>query len=115
MTAQAAFDADFARHRGHLFSKNCQSVGHAVDRFSKGGDFAFRFDGQFFFKAAVGDGGDDLDDAAHLRGQVGRHDIDVVGQIFPRAGDAGHEGLAAEVAVGADFARHAGNFGGEGV
>ena len=46
-------------------------------------------------------------------GEVGRHGVDVVGQTFPRSGDAGHLRLAAQLAFGADFARHAGHFGGE--
>ena len=35
------------------------------------------------------------------------HGVDVVGEILPGAGDAGDFGLAAELAFGADFARHA--------
>ena len=38
-----------------------------------------------------------------------------VGEIFPGSGDAVHVGLAAELAFGADFAGHAGDFGSEGV
>ena len=49
------------------------------------------------------------------RGQVRRHEVDVVGQVLPGAGDARHLRLAAELAFGADFARHARHFGGEGV
>ncbi len=43
------------------------------------------------------------------------HEVDVVGEVLPGAGDAGHFGLAAELAFGADFAGHAGDFAGEGV
>src|SRR6267154_222388 len=39
-------------------------------------------------------------DIAHLVGQVVRHEIHVVRQILPRAGDALHFGLAAELAFG---------------
>ena len=73
------------------------------------------FDGQVLLEIAVGDGRHDLDDAAHLLGQVGGHDVHGVGQVLPGAGDAGHLGLAAELAFGADLARHARHFGGEGV
>ena len=38
-----------------------------------------------------------------------------VGQVLPGAGHAGHLRLAAELAFGADFARHARHFGGKGV
>src|SRR5690606_32651585 len=54
-------------------------------------------------------------DVAHLAGQVGRHRVDVVGQVLPGAGDAWHRRLAPQLALGADLARHAGDFGGEAV
>src|SRR5262249_46042013 len=41
----------------------------------------------------------DLGDVAHLAGQVRRHEVHVVGEVLPRAGDAGHDGLAAPLAV----------------
>ena len=41
--------------------------------------------------------------------------VDGVGQIFPGAGDVRRLRPAAEFAFGADFARDAGDFGGEGV
>ena len=39
--------------------------------------------------------------------------VDVVGEVLPGAGDARHDGLAAELALGADLARHARDFGRE--
>ena len=49
--------------------------------------------------------------AVRLRG----HEVDVVGQVLPGAGDARHLRLAAELAFGADFAGDARHFRGEGV
>ena len=46
-------------------------------------------------------------------GQVAAQRVDVVGQVLPGAGDAGHDRLAAELAVGADLARDARHFRGE--
>ena len=43
-------------------------------------------------------------------GQVAGHEVDVVGQVLPGAGDARHLRLAAELAFGADLARHARHF-----
>src|SRR5207253_1316392 len=71
-------------------------------------------DDQLALQVAVGDGGDDAGDAADLVGQVAGHEIDVVGQILPGAGDAFDFGLATELAFGAHFAGDAGDFGGEG-
>ena len=113
LAAELAFDADLARHRGHLIGERGQRVDHAVDGVGQGGDLALGLDGQLLFQVAVGDGRHDLGDAAHLAGQVAGHEVDVVGQVFPGAGDALHLGLAAELAFGADFAGHAGDFGGE--
>src|ERR1700679_676662 len=48
-----------------------------------------------------------------LRGEVAAHRVDGVGEILPGAGDAGDDRLAAELAVGADLARHARHFGSE--
>ena len=55
----------------------------------------------------------DLGDVAHLVGEVRRHEVDVVGQVLPRARHALDLGLAAELALGADLARDAGDLGGE--
>ena len=43
-------------------------------------------------------------------GQVAGHGVDAVGEILPDAGDALHLRLPAELAFGADFARHARHF-----
>ena len=56
---------------------------------------------------------DDLGDAAHLGREVGGHEVHVVGEVLPGAGDALHLGLAAQLAFGADLARDAGDLGGE--
>jgi hypothetical protein len=63
---------------------------------------------------AVRDGDGHVGDVAHLVGQVRRHRVDVVGEVLPRAGDAGHR-LAAELALRAHLARDARHLGGEGV
>ena len=110
LAAELAFDADFARHGRHLVGERRQRVDHAVDGVGQLGDFALGFEHQFALQVAVGHRGHDFGDAAHLGGQVGRHEVHVVGEIFPGAGDASHFGLAAELAFGADFARHARHF-----
>src|SRR6185295_16396006 len=78
-------------------------------------DFAAHVDGDLLRQVAAGDRGGHLGDVADLGGQVRRHRVDGVGQVLPGAGDAEHVGLAAETAFGADLARHAGHFAGEGV
>src|SRR5207302_1938341 len=104
---------DLAGYGGDLIGEGCERVDHAVDGIGQLGDFAFGFQNQFAFEIAVRDGGDDLGDAAHLSGQVGRHEIHVVGEILPGSGDAFHFGLATQFSFGADFARHARDLAGE--
>src|SRR5690606_19556232 len=64
---------------------------------------------------ARGNRGGHFGDVADLTGEVRGHRVDVVGQVLPRAADSRHLRLAAELAFGADLARHAGHFAGEAV
>ena len=62
---------------------------------------------------ALGHGGGHLRDIADLRRQVAGHEVHAVGQILPHAADARHVRLAAQLAFGTHFARHARHFAGE--
>src|SRR4029079_4933084 len=64
-------------------------------------------------QVAAGDGGGDVGDVAHLRGQVRRHEVDVVGEVLPGAGDTWHLRLTAKLAFGANLAGDARDFRGE--
>ena len=113
LAAESAIDADFARNVRHLIGEGRERVRHVVDRVGERGDLALRLHGQALRQVAVGDGRDDLHDAAHLLGQVRRHEVHVVGQVLPRAAHAAHLRLAAELAFGADLARDTRHFAGE--
>ena len=113
LAAEAPFDADLARDRRHLVGEGGERVGHVVDGVGQRRHLAHGFHRQVLFEIAVGDRGHDLDDAAHLFGQVRGHDVDRVGQILPGAGHTGHLRLAAELALGTDLARHARHFAGK--
>ena len=65
---------------------------------------------RFCFRSPLATAVDHLDDAAHLLGEVGRHHVHGVGQILPRAGNARHLRLTAQLAFGAHFARHTRHF-----
>ena len=78
-------------------------------------NFAAHVDRDLFGEVAIGHGDGHFGDVADLAGQVVGHRVDVVGEILPGAGDALHRSLAAELAFGADLARHAADFAGEGV
>ena len=113
LSAQLSFGADFAGDARHFGGEGAQLIDHGVDRGFQIEEFALHVDGDFLGQIAVGDGGRHGRDVADLAGQIRGHEIDVVGQIFPGSGDAFDARLAAELTVGADFAGHAGHFGGE--
>ena len=115
LAAEPAFGADLARHARHFAGEGVELVHHRVDGFLELQDFARHVHGDLLRQVAAGDGGGDFGDVADLRRQVAGHRVHAVGQILPGAGDAGHRGLAAELAFGADLARDAGHFRGEGV
>src|SRR5262249_6792007 len=74
-------------------------------------DLTAHVDGDLFRQIAVGDGDGHIGDIAHLSGQIAGHQVDVVSEIFPGAGDSGHRGLTAELAFGADLAGDPGDCG----
>src|SRR5207302_1017254 len=115
LAAQLTLDTDFSGHGGDLLGEGGQRVSHLVDGVGEGCDLALGFEDDFAAQVAGRDRGDDAGDTTHLVGEVGGQLVDVVGEVAPGAGSAEHEGLAAQAAFVTDFARHAGDFGGEGV
>src|SRR5204862_419120 len=90
-------------------------VHHGVDGVLELQDLPAHVDGDLLGEVAVRDGGGHVGDVADLVGQVAGHRVHAVGQVLPDAGDAAHVGLAAEAALGADLAGHAGDLGREAV
>ena len=113
LAAELAFGADLARHARHFGCERAQLVHHRVDGFLELQNFAAHVHRDLARQVAARDGGGHLGDVAHLAGEVAGHRVHVVGEIFPRARGARHHGLAAELAFGADLARHARHFGSE--
>ena len=114
LAAELAFGAHLARDAGDFGGERRELVHHRVDGVLQFENLALDVDGDFAREIAAGDSGGHFGDVAHLGGEVRAHRVDGVGQIFPGAGHAGHHGLHAQAAFGADFARHAGDFRGEG-
>ena len=85
-------------------------VHHGIDRVLELQNFTFDIDGNFFGQVAVGDRGSHFGYVADLGSQITRHRVDRVGQVFPGSGQSFNLGLAAELAFGADLARHSGDF-----
>ena len=113
LPAKPSFGADFLSDARHLRREGSQLIDHRVDGFFQLQDLAAHVDGDLAREVAAGDGDGDLGDVADLRRQVARHRVDAVGQVLPDAADLADLRLASQLAVGADFARHARHLGGE--
>src|SRR5581483_2314724 len=113
LTAKPPFAAHLASHAGHLAGNPVQLVHHRVKSFFELQNFAADVYGDFAGQIAIRDGGCDFRNVSYLGGKVSRHKVYVVREVFPGSGDTWYLSLAAELAFGTDFARHAGHFTGE--
>src|SRR5207245_57332 len=104
LATELALDADLTRDRRDLVGEGGQGVDHRVDRVGELGDLPLGLEGELAAEVAVGDGGHDARDTAHLAREVTRHRVDVVGEVLPGAGHVLDVGLTAELALGADLA-----------
>ena len=101
LAAELALGADLARDARDLVGERRQLVDHRVDGPLELEHLALDVDRDLLAQVAIGDGGCDLGDVADLVGEVGGHEVDVVGQVLPRARDPRYLGLPAELALGA--------------
>ena len=113
LAAENSFRTDFARHARHFRGERAELIHHDVDRVLQLEELAFDVDRDFLGQVAVRDRRRDRRNVTHLRGQVARHQVHVLGQILPGAGDAFDLRLTAEFAFRAHFARHARHFRGK--
>src|SRR5439155_13766117 len=102
------------RHARHFAGERIELVHHGVDGVFQLEDFALHVHGDLAREVAARHGGGHFGDVADLRREVRGQEVDVIGEVLPGAADAGDHGLAAEPAFGADLARDACHFGGEG-
>ena len=107
LAAKTPFHPDLAGHGGDLIGENRKRGRHVVDGFGESSDLAFGLHCEILLEVAVRDSSHDLHDAAHLLGEVGRHDVYRVGEVLPGTRNAWHLRLAAELAFGTHLARHA--------
>src|SRR5262249_29299048 len=108
-----AFRTDFARHAGDFRGERTELIDHRVNGVFQFENFAFDINGDLLRQVAVGHRGCDFGNVSHLPGQVTGHEVDVVGEVFPRPGHAFPFTTLFRSAFGADFARHARDFRGE--
>ncbi|KAI3479879.1 hypothetical protein L1887_58027 [Cichorium endivia] len=113
LTAELAVGSDLHGHANDFGGKDAELTHHGVDGVLELRHLALGIDVDGLCEVALGDGGGDDADGAYLSGEVGTHAVDVVGELLPDALYAGHVGLTAELALGADFARDTRDFGGK--
>src|SRR5262249_25539253 len=85
-------------------------VHHRVDGVLQLEDLAAYVHRDLARKVAARHGGGHLGNVSYLRCEICREEVDVVGQILPRSGNAWPDGLTAKRAVAADFTRDARHF-----
>src|SRR5205814_1510984 len=90
LAAQLAVGADLAGDAGDLAGEAAQLVDHGVDGVLQLEDLALDVDGDLLRQIAARHRRRDIGDVPDLRGQVRRHQIHVVGQVLPGAGDSRH-------------------------
>src|SRR5262245_42148330 len=113
LTAQFSFGSDIADHAFHVVIEIFELINHRVDGVLQFQDFALHVHRDLLREVALRHGGGHLGDVAYLGRQVAGHEVDAVGQVLPCAGHSFDLGFAAQLAFGADFARHSGDFRGE--
>ena len=114
LAAEFALGADLACNPSDFRRKGVELVHHRVDGVFEFEDLALHVDGDLPGQIAARHGGRHLRDIADLRRQVCAHRVDGIGEVLPRAGHAGHDGLHSQASLGADLACHAGHLRGEG-
>src|SRR5205085_1003485 len=110
LTAQLAFGTDLARHARHFRREAVELVDHRVDGLLQLQDLALHIRRDLARQPSTPVCRSHFGDIADLTGQVARHRVHLVGEILPRAADALHHRLAAELAFGTHFARHTRHF-----
>src|ERR1700722_2486259 len=115
LTTESSFHANFARNVRHLIGESGERVGHVVNGVGQSGNFALGLHSEPLGEISVGYRGHHLHDAANLLSKIGRHKVHIVRKVLPGAPDTGNLRLAAQLALGADLARDARNFGGKAV
>ena len=115
LAAEDALGADLAGHAGDLVREGAQLVDHAVDGVGEGQrPRPWRRPMIFCDRSPSATAVVTCGDVAHLVVRLSAMELTESVRSFQVPGDARHLGLAAELALGADLAGHAGDLGGEG-
>src|SRR5439155_1407060 len=86
LAAEFPISTDLDRDPGHFRGETTKLFHHRVDGVLELENLAADIDGDLLGEVPGGDSGGDFSDVAYLGGQVGRHRVDAVGEVLPRAG-----------------------------
>jgi hypothetical protein len=89
LAAEDALGAHLARHARDLVRERGQLVDHGVHGLLQLRDLALHVHGDLLRQVALGHGGRDLGDVAHLVGEVRGHQVHRVGEVLPGAATFG--------------------------
>ena len=107
LSSEFPFSADLARDTRYFRRKRVQLVHHRVDGVLQLKDLALNIDGDFLGQIASCDRRGHCRDVTDLCGQIARHEIHRIGQIFPSSRNTFYPGLTSERSIRSHFARHA--------
>src|SRR5262249_31945647 len=113
LAAEFTFGTYLAGNAGHLRGERAELIHHDVDGVLQLEDFSASVHGDLGSQVASRHSCGNAGVVVNLVGEISGHVIDVIGEVFPGACHAAHVGLAAELAFGADFTSHAGDFAGK--
>ena len=113
LPAEFSLRAHLARDARDFRREGVQLVDHRVDGRFELENLALDVHRNLPGQVAARHGRGDLRDVAHLRRQVRRKQVHVVGEVLPRARHSRNHRLTAKFSVGSHFTRHPDHFRGE--
>ena len=115
LATELAFGTNFAGNTRHFRRERVELIHHRIECVFQLENFAAHVDRNLVRQVAACHRSGHFGDVADLTGKVRGHRIDAIGQVFPGAGNATNQRLAAELAFGADLAGDTRHFSGKGV
>src|SRR5206468_9590047 len=96
LAAEFSFGTDFAGDAGDFGSERGELIHHGVDGVLQLEHLAAHIHCNLLGKVSIRHSRCDLGDVADLSGEIVRHEVDVIGQVFPGTADAFDLRLATE-------------------